>query len=191
MTRSTAQHVDVRAEPEPVLRHILVAGGDLADWVALGEARWQERLAEFGKLADRVGASWLTLRPCAENTHEGHAVPHPAPERRLPVGSCVVAASSIADGRQRLVDAVEALRVAGTPITERAIAGCMNDPAEADPDLVVVLGTGHRLPPSLVWELAYSELVFIDVEWADLTSTHLEQAIDAFTHRHRRFGGLD
>jgi undecaprenyl diphosphate synthase len=42
-----------------------------------------------------------------------------------------------------------------------------------------------------VWELAYSELVFLDIKWADLQSLHLEMAIDDFNRRHRRFGGLD
>ena len=87
--------------------------------------------------------------------------------------------------------AVEALRRAGRPIDETSIAAELNSPALVDPDLVVVLGPGHRLPPSLVWELAYCELVFLDVAWGDLQPTHLEQAVDAYAHRHRRFGGLD
>jgi len=55
----------------------------------------------------------------------------------------------------------------------------------------VVLGSAHGLPRSLVWELAYSELVFLDVEWAQLSAAHLVEAIDSFAHRHRRFGGID
>jgi len=64
-------------------------------------------------------------------------------------------------------------------------------PASTEPDLVVVLGPSDRLPSSLVWELAYSELVYLDVAWADLAPDHLVAAIDAYRHRHRRFGGLD
>jgi len=56
---------------------------------------------------------------------------------------------------------------------------------------VLVLDTGTRLPESLVWELAYSELVYVPVAWADLEPQHLTDAIDAFHNRHRRFGGLD
>jgi undecaprenyl diphosphate synthase len=95
------------------------------------------------------------------------------------------------DGRVALAEAVEALRRSGAPITEASIAAAMNAPAEADPDLVVVLGSAHRLPLSLVWELAYSELVFLDVDWPQLTASHLVEAIDSFAHRHRRFGGID
>jgi undecaprenyl diphosphate synthase len=64
-------------------------------------------------------------------------------------------------------------------------------PAEQEVDLVVVMGPPHRMPESMVWELAYSELVFLDIAWSDLNSSHLELAIDDFNRRHRRFGGLD
>jgi undecaprenyl diphosphate synthase len=43
----------------------------------------------------------------------------------------------------------------------------------------------------MVWELAYSELVFIDLSWWEFDASHLELAIDDFNRRHRRFGGLD
>jgi undecaprenyl diphosphate synthase len=42
-----------------------------------------------------------------------------------------------------------------------------------------------------VWELAYAELVFIQVEWADLDADDLSGAINNFSNRRRRFGGLD
>jgi undecaprenyl diphosphate synthase len=42
-----------------------------------------------------------------------------------------------------------------------------------------------------VWELAYSELVFIPTEWSQFVAGHLEAAIDSYAHRNRRFGGVD
>jgi undecaprenyl diphosphate synthase len=42
-----------------------------------------------------------------------------------------------------------------------------------------------------VWELAYSELVFLDVAWTDVNAEHVEMAIDDFLRRDRRFGGID
>ena len=42
------------------------------------------------------------------------------------------------------------------------------EPADVEPDLVLVLGPPTRLPPSLVWELAYGELVFEPVALATL-----------------------
>ena len=42
-----------------------------------------------------------------------------------------------------------------------------------------------------MWELAYAELVFISVRWADFGAEHLSAAISDFGGRRRRFGGLD
>jgi undecaprenyl diphosphate synthase len=76
-------------------------------------------------------------------------------------------------------------------INEASVAAALYEPADSEPDLVVVLGPPTQLPPSLVWELAYAELVFIDVAWADLTAGHVADAITDFSNRRRRFGGLD
>ena len=60
-----------------------------------------------------------------------------------------------------------------------------------EPDLVLVLGPPTQLPPSLVWELAYAELVFTEVAWEKLSADDVRDAIDDFASRRRRFGGLD
>jgi undecaprenyl diphosphate synthase len=168
------------------LRHIIVVGGTVAEWAAVNDDGWADRLDELGKVADHVGANWLTLRP-----YTGGAAPEDVPERAVTVGNCLVVAHPQADGRARVAEAVNALQSAGASITESAIANLLNAPAGTDPDLVVVLGDGDRLPPSLVWELAYSELVFIPTAWAQFGAAHLEAAINSFAHRHRRFGGVD
>jgi undecaprenyl diphosphate synthase len=169
----------------PSLRHVIVVGGSAAEWAATPAARWSELVEELGKVADHVGASWLTLRPF------GGAGDSAVQARSQPVGACVVSVDPRADGRQVLAAAVERVRAGGGRITEASIAAAMNAPADTDPDLVVVLGAAHRLPPSLIWELAYSELVFVDIPWTQLTPAHLTDAIDSFAHRHRRFGGVD
>ena len=51
----------------------------------------------------------------------------------------------------------------GASVDEKAVAGVLYEPADVEPDLVLVLGPPTRLPPSLVWELAYSELVFVPI----------------------------
>jgi undecaprenyl diphosphate synthase len=63
--------------------------------------------------------------------------------------------------------------------------------AAGEPDLVVVLGSDDRLPPSLVWELAYSELVFLPVDWSVLDGERLDDALGVYFGRERRFGGVD
>lgn len=169
------------------LRHVIVVGGDAEQWAALKPQAWIERINELGKVADHAGASWLTVRP----VESGHS-PHRLPARSdTEVGGCVVSVQPVADGRQRVAEVVAALQSDGEEISERSIAARLNAPAQVDPDLVVVLGPSNHLPPSLVWELAYSELVFVDADWSALSGAHLEAAIAEYAHRHRRFGGID
>lgn len=173
------------ADAAPELRHIVVAAGTPAEWAALEEQDWAAVLDDVGKVADQVGASWLVLRPaggepCAD-----------ARRRERSVGGCLVSAEPEPDGRARLAAVIEGIRRAGGALTQAAVDAAINAPAGSDPDLVVVLGPSHRLPASLVWELAYSELVFIDIPWLELSGAHLEDAIGAYAGRHRRFGGVD
>jgi undecaprenyl diphosphate synthase len=168
------------------LRHVIVVGGTAGEWSATTDAQWSARLSELGKVADQVGANWLTLRP-----FDGRGALSAGPVRDEQVGGCRVEAQPITDGRQRVADAVNSLQQTGAIIDEHTLTAALNAPAEADPDLVVVLGTPELLPTSLVWELAYSELVFIDVPWPQLSAAQLEDAIESFAHRHRRFGGID
>ncbi len=172
------------ANDQPVLRHVAVIGGTPAEWEQLGDAGWTVLLEELGKVADHAGASWLTLRPVAPG-------PGSPAARRIAAGGCAVVAQPEADGRARLLAAMNAIRARGEVISERAIDTEIDAPAETAPDLVVVLGTNDCLPASMVWELAYSELVYLDTSWALLQPEHLGQAIAAYAQRHRRFGGLD
>jgi undecaprenyl diphosphate synthase len=58
-----------------------------------------------------------------------------------------------------------------------------------EPDLVIRTGGERRLSNFLVWECAYSELLFTDTLWPDFDSTDLMAAIADYQHRTRRFGG--
>ena len=58
-----------------------------------------------------------------------------------------------------------------------------------DPDLVIRTSGEFRLSNFLIWEVAYSELVFTDVLWPDFRRVHLAEAIREFQRRDRRFGG--
>jgi len=172
----------------PSLLHVIVAAGSLDEWAATSDERWASLADDLGKVADQVGAQWLTLRPAAGGSAGAEAE---AARLTAQVGGCAVTIDPEADGRVRLAAAAEACRQAGDPIDERHLSAVLQAPALVDPDLVLVVGSGHRLPTSLVWELAYSELVFLDIAFADLGACHLEDAIASYRHRHRRFGGVD
>jgi undecaprenyl diphosphate synthase len=94
-------------------------------------------------------------------------------------------------GRTEIVDAVRSLVAAGTPadkIDERAIRAHLYDPEMPDPDLVIRTSGEFRISNFLLWELAYSELVFTDVLWPDFRREDLFEAVREFQRRDRRFG---
>ena len=97
-------------------------------------------------------------------------------------------------GRAEIVDAVRALVAGGASaddITEKAIARHLYFPDMPDPDLVVRTSGEFRISNFLLWELAYSELVFTDVLWPDFRREDLVGAIREYQRRDRRFGGVD
>ena len=98
------------------------------------------------------------------------------------------------DGRAEIVDAVAALARSGVgpdEVDEAAIAAHLYHPDMPDPDLVVRPSGDRRVSDLLLWEVAYSELVFVDRSWADVRRHDLYQAVIEYQRRDRRYGGLD
>ena len=180
---------DPRGQDRSTLRHVLVVGGTLDEWDDLGESRWTERRMELAKIVAHAGATWLTLRPYGDASATRTSVA----SRLIDLHEdCTVIVDPAPDGRHRFLAAIEQLRnLPAGDIDESMLAGALMAPAPFEPDLTVILGPSTRLPPSLVWELSYCELVFIDTAWPDLAGVHIEQAISEFAHRHRRFGGIE
>jgi undecaprenyl diphosphate synthase len=97
-------------------------------------------------------------------------------------------------GRAEIVDAVHQLvadKVPAKKIDEKAIRSRLYHPEIPDPDLVVRTSGEYRISNFLLWEMAYSELVFTDVLWPDFRREQLFDAVEEFQSRERRFGGLD
>lgn len=57
-------------------------------------------------------------------------------------------------------------------------------------DLMIRTGGEYRISNFLIWQLAYAELVFMDVLWPDFKPYHLYKAVHEYQKRERRFGGL-
>ena len=96
-------------------------------------------------------------------------------------------------GRAEIVDAVRRLVDEGTPssrIDERAIRARLYFPDLPDPDLVIRTSGEHRVSNFLLWQLAYSELVFTDVLWPDFRREDLFAAVAEYQGRERRYGGV-
>jgi hypothetical protein len=193
------------------LGHVVVTGGTPHEWRAFGAAEWRHRIDALAAGVARAGTRWLTLYPFGgvplspgemqhmdeslsalgkmTNIGDGH---HPRWVIEADDG-LTLCIEPEADGRRRFARVLNGLRTrrSGTPLDDRAVAEAVLAPSPREPDLVVVLGPPTRLPTSLVWELAYSELVFLDLSWTNVSAADLELAVDDFTRRNRRFGGLD
>jgi len=72
---------------------------------------------------------------------------------------------------------------------EEEFRACLYAPEMHDPDLIIRTSGERRLSNYLLWQSAYSELVFRDELWPDFTREALEQSLAEYSERRRRFGG--
>jgi len=89
-----------------------------------------------------------------------------------------------------LAGQVAAGKIAPSDIDVEAFAAALDTGEIPDPDLVIRTSGEMRLSNFLLWQAAYSELVFMPCYWPDFTSDHLAEAIEQYAGRERRFGGL-
>lgn len=73
-------------------------------------------------------------------------------------------------------------------LTEAEVAQYLMVPE--DIDLLVRTSGEERISNFLLWQIAYAELIFTPVAWPDFDETALQDCIDQFNHRDRRYGGL-
>ena len=97
-------------------------------------------------------------------------------------------------GRAEITRAVRRIVAEGMrpeEITEDTIGAHLYAPEMPDPDLCIRTSGEYRLSNFLLWQMAYSEMVFLDVLWPEFSRQHLFAAVAEFQRRERRFGGLD
>jgi undecaprenyl diphosphate synthase len=100
------------------------------------------------------------------------------------------ARQEIARAVQRIADEVAAGRLAPQAVTADMIGHRLDAPDIPDPDLIIRTSGEQRLSNFLLWQAAYSELVFVPIYWPDFDRAALEDAIAEYRRRERRFGGL-
>ena len=88
-------------------------------------------------------------------------------------------------GRAEIVDAARSF----TGTTEEEFRTHLYAPEMHDPDLVIRTSGEQRLSNYLLWQSAYSELLFTDVLWPDFSRDDFEAALREYDARRRRFGG--
>ena len=100
-------------------------------------------------------------------------------------------------GRNEIVHSVKSIcekvksgEILPDDITEEMISDGIYTAGQPDPDLIIRPSGEYRLSNFLIWQAAYSEFYYDDVLWPDFTTDDLDRAINAYSHRNRRFGGV-
>jgi undecaprenyl diphosphate synthase len=153
----------------------------LMDLLALALSREVPRLSENGvrlhfpgdrsRLSERLAQS-LAAAEQATAAHE-----------RLVLNVCFNYGGrwDIAQAARRVVERGEAL-------TEESLSRAMALSHVPDPDLLIRTGGELRISNFLLWQVAYTELVFTDCLWPDFDAAELDRALAEFAGRERRFG---
>ena len=100
------------------------------------------------------------------------------------------ARQEIARAAARAAELVAAGMLSPGDITADVIGRNLDAPDLPDPDLIIRTSGKQRLSNFLLWQSAYSELVFVPTYWPDFERATLEKAIAEYRRRERRFGGL-
>ncbi|TKT73427.1 isoprenyl transferase [Afipia massiliensis] len=96
----------------------------------------------------------------------------------------------IANAAQRLAREVAEGKRDPATITTDVLGSYLDTSEIPDPDLIIRTSGEQRLSNFLMWQAAYSELVFVPIHWPDFDKAALEGAIAEYATRERRFGGL-
>lgn len=100
-------------------------------------------------------------------------------------------------GRAEIVRAVQLLAedvrvgiIEPENIDESAISAKMYTSGQPDPDLVIRPSGENRISNFMLWQSAYTEYIVMDILWPDFKSKDLDQALQIYASRNRRFGGI-
>ena len=94
----------------------------------------------------------------------------------------------VTQATKRLAKKVESGQITSDSITEANLTDCITTAGIPDPDLFIRTGGEKRISNFLIWQMAYAELYFTDILWPDFNAEHLNNAIQDYSSRQRRFG---
>ena len=98
--------------------------------------------------------------------------------------------AEIARAARRLAERALEGAIKPAEITPDALSAALDTQGVPDPDLLIRTSGELRLSNFLLWQSAYTEFVFMEACWPDFGRELLQQAIDEFRRRDRRFGGV-
>ncbi|WP_417308455.1 isoprenyl transferase [Devosia sp.] len=97
----------------------------------------------------------------------------------------------LVEATRRIAKAVAAGQIAPEDITEATIESALYTDGVPDPDIIVRTSGEQRVSNFLLWQGAYSELIFVDENWPDFSEGTFLKVLETYTSRNRRFGGIE
>ncbi|MFD2649548.1 polyprenyl diphosphate synthase [Devosia albogilva] len=98
--------------------------------------------------------------------------------------------AEIAEAARRLARKVAAGELAPHDITEARLAAELYTVGVPDPDVIIRTSGEQRISNFLLWQAAYSELIFVDEHWPDFDEQSFRRVLETYALRDRRFGGI-
>lgn len=137
-------------------------------------------IGNIGKLPEDI--QFLANQVAEESKHNTRLV--------LTIALSYGSQAEIVTAVRKIGERIEAGELKPSEVTEDLIHQNLDTADTPDPDLLIRTSGEKRLSNFLLWQSAYTELVFLDVLWPDFTRGDLEQAVVEYASRCRRFGAL-
>jgi undecaprenyl diphosphate synthase len=99
--------------------------------------------------------------------------------------------AEIAEAVRKIAGLVAAGRLKAEDITEDTIGRALYTAGLPDPDIIIRTSGERRFSNFLLWQSAYSELVFVDENWPDFDEAAFVRVLEDYSGRERRFGGVE
>ena len=99
--------------------------------------------------------------------------------------------AEIAEAARRIAGLVAAGRLKAEDITEETIGRALYTSGMPDPDIVIRTSGEQRISNFMIWQSAYSELVFVEENWPDFNEATFVRVLEEYSGRDRRYGGVE
>ena len=163
----------------------------LFDLLRLYVARDLDRLVKEGVRVRVIGERAGLQQDIAEIIENAEARTRHNDKQNLTIAFNYGGQDEIARAARRLAQDVAAGKLQPNDVTPERFESYLDTAGLPPPDLLIRTSGETRLSNFMLWQAAYTELVFLDVLWPDFNKAALEQAIDIYNRRERRFGGSD
>jgi undecaprenyl diphosphate synthase len=163
----------------------------LFDLLRLYVVRDLDRLVKEGVRVRVIGERAGLQKDIAEIIENAEARTRHNDKQNLTIAFNYGGQDEIARAARRVAHDVAAGKLQADDVTPERFETYLDTAGLPPPDLLIRTSGETRLSNFMLWQAAYTELVFLDVLWPDFNRAALEQAIDIYSKRERRFGGSD